>query len=479
MNSSKADNQRFPWLKIERLSTMTGKRRDEILARSLLRMEAVQPLVETVMKDVQRGGNKSLLKYTRKFDGVKLSAGDLVVTKAEIKKAYRQVAAKDKLLLLRMEETLACVEQYHKIETEQLRHGLRSRWEGDVEYRRWGDGYALKVGQLKKAIGRVGVYVPGGNAPLFTTAIMGVTPAKVAGVPEIVVCSPPSCDGDIDPMIIVAADLAGATSIIRAGGAQAIAAMAYGTATIPKVFKIFGPGNVYVAAAKAYVASRGTCAIDFLAGPSEIVVIADDDADIEWIARDMVSQAEHDKDACAILLTDSSIVAEDVIDFIQNNLLNAVAQSGDKLAELAIRSLSEYGAVILVDSIAEAVEFANDFAPEHLEIVTRNPKNWLEKVRNAGAIFLGHFSAVADGDYGCPNHILPTGGAARYTSGLNVDMFMKKPATLKVPKKMREKMAQLVEVLSNAEGLYNQHGLSVKARADRERIPARKQLRKK
>jgi histidinol dehydrogenase len=242
--------------------------------------------------------------------------------------------------------------------------------------------------------------------------------------------------------------------------------MAYGTESVPKVHKIFGPGNSFVAAAKSYVASSGVCAIDFLAGPSEILVIADNSAikEVEWIARDMVSQAEHDPDACAILVTTSKEVAVGVRSLIKENR----DAKGEPLgvSNTARLSLSKYGAIVLVNDLYQAVEFSNDFAPEHLEIMTESPRNWLKSVRNAGSIFLGKWSPVAYGDYICPNHILPTGGAARYTSGINIDMFMKKPSVSNAPWELATTFDRLVKTLSEAEKLYNQHGLSVKARAD-------------
>jgi histidinol dehydrogenase len=304
---------------------------------------------------------------------------------------------------------------------------------------------------------RVGAYVPGGNAVLLTSALMAVTPAKVAGVREIVVASPPSRNGDIDPRIIVAADLAGADLIVRAGGAQAIAALAYGTKSVPRVAKIVGPGNIYVAAAKAYVAASGACAIDLPAGPSEVLIIADKSARSEYVARDMLAQSEHDADACAVLVSTSAALAA--------NVARRIARALKKDTGLARKSIPAYGAILLADTLEQAVDFANEFAPEHLEIMTAKPRALLPRIRNAGGIFVGSYSPVAIGDYVCPNHILPTGGAARYTSGVNISTFLKRPSTLEVPAAMIRTLDKLVETLSKAEGLYAQHGASVHARA--------------
>jgi histidinol dehydrogenase len=474
-----------PFLKVERLSGMSRQRKAQIVTRGVSRMEEVRPLIAGVMEDVRRHGDRALVRYTRKFDRVNISPRALRVSKAEIAEAYRAVRERGRKLVPQIAETmpaatrramqrigtdpvawikqsLACITAFHEAERDQIKRESRRSWRRAVRSPAWPKGVALRVGQERLPIERVGVYVPGGNATLFTTAMMAIAPARVAGVPEIVVCSPPSRNGDIDPMIVVAADLAGATTIIRAGGAQAIAAMAYGTESVPRVHKIFGPGNTYVSAAKTYVASSGVCAIDFLAGPSEVVVVADDSADPVLAARDMASQAEHDADACAVLVTDSARVAEGV----RAGLPRIIAGSGraDE-STVALRSLTRYGAIILADSMDEALRFANEFAPEHLELMVAKPERWLKKVRNAGTVCLGHYSPVAVGDYICPNHILPTGGAARYTSGVNLSMFYRTPSKLRVPKNaLPGAVFPLIAVLATAEGLYAQHGLSVAAR---------------
>jgi len=448
------------FLPIERLARLHPDRRKAILSRSTTAQKSIVPLVQGVVDDVAANGDKALLKYTRKFDKTTLTPSRLIVNKSDIKRAYRTVLKANPELLPSIQSMIECVRGYHSGELTQLRSNQR-RWKKNVRSAQWPAGTGLSVGQLRTPIERVGVYIPGGNAVLLTTAVMGITPAKVAGVPFIAVASPPSRNGDIDPQIIVAADMAGADVIIRAGGAQAIAAMAFGTATVPKVHKIIGPGNVFVAAAKSYVANSGVCAIDFPAGPSEVLIIADDSAVTEYVARDMLSQSEHDANASSVLVTTSKRLAKSV----RNRIIAEFC--GNATPSTAQLALSKYGAIILAESLARAVDFANEFAPEHLEIVIKRPESMLSRVRNAGGIFLGPYSPVAIGDYVCPNHILPTGGAAKFSSGISVDTFMKKPAVLEVPKSLIKTLNKLVETLSKAEGLYAQHGLSVKARADR------------
>jgi histidinol dehydrogenase len=449
-------------LAVEMLSAISSRRRAAIIARSSARFQEVEPVVRRVIDEVRSKGDSALLLYTRLFDKVSLSKRRILVTPRDISAARRLVSRREPALIPAIRQSLECIRGYHIAELSQLKSGLKP-WQRTVSSRRWKTSAKLKVGQIRSPIERIGVYVPGGNAILLTTALMAVTPARVAGVKEIIVASPPSRNGDIDPRILVAADLAGATGIIRAGGAQAIAAMAYGTDSVPRVHKIVGPGNVFVAAAKAHVAGMGACAIDLPAGPSEIVIIADGSANADYIARDMLSQSEHDPDASAVLVTTSRRIADAVLKRIRAEF----GQSGKRGAQrsTAERALAGYGAILVADTIKEAVQFANDFAPEHLEIMTKNPKLILRSVRNAGGIFLGNYSPVAVGDYVCPNHILPTGGAARFTSGLSVDTFLKKPSTLEVPKALMPTLNKLISVLSKAEGLYEQHGKSVEVRA--------------
>ena len=451
-------------MQIENLSKMSRQRRNQIVKRSLDKMEEIRPLIEKIIQKIRDDGDAAICQYTKEFDKTVLSPSQFKVTKQEIKRAYQNLNREDENLIPAIRTALEFITSYHEGEKSQLQYGFK-KWKKVITNKLWKDGEKYDVGQLRTPIERIGVYVPGGNATLFSTALMAIAPAKVAGVQEIVVCSPPSRNGKIDDKIIVAADLAGASSIFQIGGAQAIAAMAFGTETVPKVYKIFGPGNNYVSAAKSYVASLGICAIDFFAGPSEIIVIADESASPLYIARDLVAQAEHDSDACAILLTNSKKVASEVQRLLNNFETTLCKKDSDKgLIGITKKSLSKYGAIICVDSIKDAISFSNEFAPEHLEIMTKCSRNWLDQVRNAGTILLGQYSPVAISDYIGPNHILPTGGAARYTSGINIDMFMKKPSLMKSYSKTIVPLDKLICTLSTAEGLYNQHGLSVKER---------------
>jgi len=451
------------FLPVETLSKLTSQRKRQILGRSTAGQKGIQPLVERVIADVARDGDAALLKYTAKFDKIRIRPSKIVVSQSDIAQAYSDVSKQNPALIPAIKAMIECVQGYHKGELAQLKHGL-SGWELPVGSRKWAASERLNVGQIRTPLDSIGVYVPGGNAVLLTSAVMALTPAKVAGVPFTVVASPPSRNGDIDPQIIVAADLAGANMIIRAGGAQAVAALAYGTESVPRVAKIVGPGNVFVATAKSIVASAGVCGIDFFAGPSEVLIVADDSAVIEYAARDMLSQSEHDPRAAAILVTTSKRFALGV----RSRIISEFSGIGSgKDRPIAQRALSGYGAILVAKTLADAVSFANEFAPEHLEIMTRNPRSLLGKVRNAGGIFLGPYSPVAVGDYVCPNHILPTGGAARFTSGISIDTFMKKPSFLEVPKALIGKLDKLIETLSKAEGLYAQHGLSVHARSIR------------
>lgn len=447
------------FLAVEMLSKLSASRKRAILSRSTASQQGIQPVVERVIADVARNGDAALLKYTAKFDKVRLLRNRLVVSPRDIVKAYQAVSRCNADLIPAIKTMIQCVRGYHRGELAQMKRGLQG-WETAVTGKALAGAGNLKVGQIRTPLESAGVYVPGGNAVLLTSAVMALTPAKVAGVPLTIVASPPSRNGDIDPRIIVAADMAGADRIIRAGGAQAIAAMAYGTESVPRVAKIVGPGNVFVATAKSLVASSGTCGIDFFAGPSEVLIIADDSTPIEYAARDMLSQSEHDPNASSVLVTTSMRVAKGVRSRI-------IAEfSAGKSPSIAQRALAGYGAVLVAGSLDEAVAFANEFAPEHLEIMTRNPRAILPKIRNAGGIFLGRYSPVAVGDYVCPNHILPTGGAARFTSGISIDTFLKKPSFLEVPKTLVRRLDKLIETLSKAEGLYAQHGLSVHARAE-------------
>jgi histidinol dehydrogenase len=316
------------------------------------------------------------------------------------------------------------------------------------------------LGQKITPLSRVGVYVPAGSAPLPSTVLMDVIPAKVAGVEEIVLCSPPSKNGKIDPVILACAKLAGVHRVFMVGGAQAIAAMAYGTQTIPKVDKIVGPGNIYVATAKKMV--FGICGIDMIAGPSEILIIADETANPAYVAADLLSQAEHDKLASSILLTVSKELAQNVINELETQLSKLTR------AEIATESLENYGAIVVTETINEAVDISNLIAPEHLEVCTKNPFDLLPLIKNAGAIFLGNYSPESLGDYFAgPNHTLPTSGTARFFSPLGVYDFIKRQSVISYSRDAFNAVASDVAAFAQAEGL-TAHAGAVRIRVNNE-----------
>lgn len=446
------------FLPVETVRGLDSERRKRLMTRSTGTFDRIRPVVEGVIRRIIRHGDRAMLDYTRKFDGVSISQARIRVSEREIRQAVRFVRSHYPGLVEAMKTTRGCIESFHRGELSRIVRPA-DRWERSIRLK--GSKGCLKVGQIRRPLQSVGVYVPGGNAVLITTALMTVVPARLAGVPTIVLASPPSRNGDIDPRLIAAASIAGADIIIRAGGAQAVAAMACGTKSVPKVCKIVGPGNIFVAAAKSLVANMGLCAIDFPAGPSEVLILADESANPEFAAGDMLSQAEHDANACSVLVTTSRRLAERV----RNAIVSELSHPSCSSPAIAERSLATYGAILVAESLDQAVDFSNEFAPEHLEIMTRHPHSVLKKIRNAGGIFLGHNTPTAIGDYVCPNHVLPTGGAARFSSGLSVDQFMKKPAVLEVSTGALEALDALVETLSKAEGLYAQHGKSVHIRA--------------
>ena len=357
-----------------------------------------------IIEQVRTRKDDALLEYTEKFDHVKLDS--LIMSEEEIEAVMSKVDASLIADLKEAAENIAC---YHE---KQLQEGYEIQKE---------DGVYL--GQRVIPLERVGVYVPGGRAAYPSTVLMNVIPAKIAGVKEIVMVTPPSADGSVDPVIAAAAHIAGVTRICKVGGAQAVAALAYGTQSIPRVDKIVGPGNAYVACAKRLV--YGKVDIDMIAGPSEILVIADKGADPEYVAADMISQAEHDPMASSILITDDETLVEKVEEALQ--------RQSDALPrqEIIAQSLTRYGTVMVCDSIEECIEKANAIAPEHLELMVQDAHSWLPLVRNAGSVFLGYYTCESIGDYfgGC-NHVLPTNGTARFASALSCDSFIKKSSYL-------------------------------------------------
>ena len=379
---------------------------DNLLKRSPSSYGEYEKTVASIVEDVRNRGDEALFSYTRKFDGVELSPESIRVSQKEIDEAY---AAVDPQLLDVIRKALVNIRAFHEKQK-------RNSWFDARE-----DGTIL--GQKITPLKRVGVYVPGGKAVYPSSVLMNIVPARVAGVDEIIMTTPPGKDGKISPSTLVAAKEAGVDEIYKAGGAQAIAALAFGTASIPRADKIVGPGNIFVALAKRAV--YGHVSIDSIAGPSEILVLADETANARYVAADLLSQAEHDEMASAILVTTSQKLAEAVEKEIEGFLA--------KLSRRAIieKSLDSYGYILLADTLQEAIETVNEIASEHLEIVTANPFEVMTKVRNAGAIFLGESSSEPLGDYFAgPNHVLPTNGTARFFSPLNVDDFIKKSSII-------------------------------------------------
>ncbi len=414
----------------------------ERLKRKAVIDDAVISSVKRIVSDVAENGDSALFKYTRMFDGFDLCKDNILVTQAEITEAYYKVSPE---LVKIIKKSAANIKAFHAM---QKREG----------YERTIGGAA--VGSLILPMRRAGVYVPGGTAAYPSSVLMNIIPAKIAGVEEIIMVTPPGEKGNIEPLTLAAADIAGADKIFKVGGAQAIAALAYGTESVPKADVITGPGNAYVTAAKKEV--FGTVGIDMLAGPSEVMIIADDSADPKYIAADLLSQAEHDERAASILLTTSRKVAERVSGEIEIQLERLPRK------EIAGKSIMDFGTIAVVSSLDEAFELANGFAPEHLEILTAEPRQYLSRVRNAGAVFLGEYSPEPLGDYFAgPNHILPTSGTARFSSPLSVDDFVKKINYIFYDRPSLEACYNDIKDFADAEGLVA-HARSAAARFEEE-----------
>lgn len=410
---------------------------NKILSREIQSYGEYEESVRQIVADVMTGGDAAVKKYTRKFDGV--SVDGLAVSGDEIDEAFASVSPRFLEVVKKSAENIA---EFH---SKQKKSGFEINKDG------------VTLGQKYTAVEKAGLYVPGGTASYPSTVLMNAVPAKIAGVGEIIMCTPPSANGKVRAEILAAAKIAGVDRIYKCGGAQAIAAMAYGTESIPKVYKIVGPGNIFVALAKKLV--FGTVSIDMIAGPSEILVVADGKADARHVAADMLSQAEHDKLASAVLVTDSAALAKDVAAEIDRQLETLPRR------EIASASIENNGKIIVTDSIERAVEVANAIAPEHLEMCVENPRAWLDKIKNAGSVFLGGYTPEALGDYYAgPNHTLPTGGSAKFSSPLSVDDFVKKTQYIMYSAEALEKAAADVEYFAESEGLDG-HARSVKIRA--------------
>jgi len=365
----------------------------------------VYEVVDRIIEDVRKNKDKAVKKYTLDFDNVIID--NLEVTKEEIAEAFNTI---DKELLKTIKKSKGNIEEYHK---RQLRKSYKYKPEGKD----------IILGQIINPIEKVGIYVPGGKASYPSTVLMNAIPANIAGVNEIIMITPPQSDGKIKDSILVAASLAGVDRIFKVGGAQGIASLAYGTETIPKVYKITGPGNIYVAAAKRRVS--GFVGIDMIAGPSEILIIADEHANPSYIAADMISQAEHDEMAASILITESIKLANKVAKQLE------VQMNKLERKEIIEKSLKNHGAIIIANNIKECIDLANEIAPEHLELLTVNCFDMYKEIKNAGAIFLGEYSPEPVGDYFAgPNHTLPTSSTAKFSSALSVDDFIKKTSLI-------------------------------------------------
>ncbi len=412
---------------------------EDLLKRSPNSYGEFEQTVNDIITQVREKGDEALFSYTEKFDRCKIDKNTIRVTDKEIQEAYEQVSPQ---LVAVMKNSAANITSYHEKQ-------LHNSWFTSQE-----EGIIL--GQKITPIAVSGVYVPGGKAAYPSSVLMNVLPAKVAGVSRIIMTTPPGADGRVNPGTLVAADIAGVKEIYKAGGAQAIAAMAFGTESIPRVDKITGPGNIFVALAKK--ACFGYVSIDSIAGPSEILVLADETANPRYIAADLLSQAEHDEMASAILITTSSSLARQVSD--------EVDEFTKKLSrkEIIEKSLERYGYILVAGSMDEAIDAANEIASEHLEILTANPFETMTKIRNAGAIFLGEYSSEPLGDYFAgPNHILPTNGTARFFSPLNVDDFLKKTSIISYSRDALAKVHEEIELFAEKEGL-TAHANSIKVR---------------
>ncbi|MBQ7841377.1 MAG: histidinol dehydrogenase [Lachnospiraceae bacterium] len=412
---------------------------NDLLKRSPNNYGKYEGTVADIIANVRQNGDQAIFSYTRQFDRCEITRDTIRVTDAEIEEAYTKV---DPKLVEVMKKSAANIRKFHEKQ-------LHNSWFDPRP-----DGTILGMKVLPIAV--AGVYVPGGKAAYPSSVLMNVIPAKVAGVERIIMTTPPGADGKVNPGTLVAAHIAGVNEVYKVGGAQAIAAMAFGTESIPKVDKITGPGNIFVALAKK--ACFGYVSIDSIAGPSEILVIADESANPRYVAADLLSQAEHDELASAILITTSQKLAQEVSAQV-DQFVQELSRT-----EIIQKSLDNYGYILLVDDLEQAADVANEIASEHLEILTKDPFSMMTKIKNAGAIFLGEYSSEPLGDYFAgPNHVLPTNGTARFFSPLNVDDFLKKTSIISYSREALEKIHNDIECFAENEGL-TAHANSIKVR---------------
>ena len=431
-------------MRIQKLNSDTKKNLlEDLLKRSPNNYGQYEASVKEILDKVKEEKDAAVFAYTAKFDGAELTADTIEVTDAEIEEAYAQV---DDTLLTVIRKAKDNIESYHA--KQRQNSWFDSKPDGTI------------LGQKITPLHRVGVYVPGGKAVYPSSVLMNVMPAKVAGVDEIIMVTPPGKNGKVSPNTLVAAKEAGVNKIYKVGGAQAIAALAYGTESIPKVDKIVGPGNIYVALAKKAV--YGHVSIDSIAGPSEILVVADETANPRYVAADLLSQAEHDELASAILVTTSEKLAHEVSDQV-DGFLKELSR-----AEIISKSLDNYGYILLADTMEDVIDVANEIASEHLEIQTKNPFEVMTKIRNAGAIFIGEYASEPLGDYFAgPNPILPTNGTAKFFSPLSVDDFIKKSSIISYSREALQKVHKDIESFAKAEQL-TAHANSIHVRFEEE-----------
>lgn len=427
-------------MRIQKLDENTKKNLlQDLLKRSPNQYPEYEERVAAILEAVKKDRDQAIFEFTKKFDGADISADNIKVTEAEIEEAYQAV---DPSLIEIIRKAKENIKVYH--EKQRQYSWFDSKPDGTM------------LGQKVTALQKVGVYVPGGKAVYPSSVLMNIIPAKVAGVEEIIMLTPPGKDGKVNPNTLVAAKEAGANTVYKVGGAQAIAAMAYGTESIPKVDKIVGPGNIYVALAKKAV--YGHVSIDSIAGPSEIMVIADETANPRYVAADLLSQAEHDELASAILVTTSEELAQKVSEQVE------IFVEQLSRTEIMRKSLDNYGYILVADTMDDVIDVANEIASEHLEIMTKNPYDVMMKVRNAGAIFIGEYSSEPLGDYFAgPNHVLPTNGTAKFFSPLSVDDFIKKSSIIAYSKEALEAIHLDIEHFAEAEKL-TAHANSIKVR---------------
>ncbi|WP_337605991.1 histidinol dehydrogenase [Claveliimonas sp.] len=427
-------------MRIQKLDSRSKKNLlEDLLKRSPNQYGQYEEGVAKILSRIKEEGDNALFAYTEEFDHAKIDKNNIRVTEEEIREAYEQI---DSGLVDIIREAMENIRVYH--EKQKQYSWFDSKSDGTI------------LGQKVTPLQRVGVYVPGGKAAYPSSVLMNVIPAKVAGVDEIVMTTPPGKDGKVTPTTLVAAHEAGVDVIYKAGGAQAIGALAYGTESIKRVDKIVGPGNIYVALAKKAV--YGHVSIDAVAGPSEILVIADETANPRYVAADLLSQAEHDELASAILVTTSETLAEKVSEEV-DRFLETLSRS-----EIIRKSLDNYGYILVAETMEDAIDIANEIASEHLEIQTKDPYNVMTKIRNAGAIFIGEYASEPLGDYFAgPNHVLPTNGTARFFSPLSVDDFIKKSSIIGYSREALEKIHTKIEAFAEAEHL-TAHANSIKVR---------------